>query len=432
MHTLNRWLTVLLIVIGIVMLVIIQACSGNIPPTLSSQLPLSSITLGWAQQVTNTVQSPQLTPSLFLPLIQRGRPTAQPTPLATPSPTASPSPVASPQSSPTPMLRAATVETAPVPNSGDAADDPAIWVHPQDPNLSTIIGTDKKGGLAVYNLDGSQVQYLADGRMNNVDLRYDFPLGGQSVTLVTAGNRSNNSMAIYTINTTTRLLENVAAHVIPLGLTEAYGSCMYHSPATGAYYFIGNDPDGNVEQWQLYDNGSGQVDATLVRSFAVGSQTEGCVADDELGHLYIGEESTGIWKYGAEPQAEATRTLVDSTGTGGHLTADVEGLALYQGKNGAGYLIASSQGSDEYVVYQRGGDNAYVVTFDLLAGNGIDAVSGTDGIDVTSTGLGTRFPQGVFVAQDGNNDDGNQNYKVIPWPAIAKTVNPELLIESLP
>ena len=144
------------------------------------------------------------------------------------------------------MIRAATVETVPVPNSGDAADDPAIWQHPQNRELSTIIGTDKKGGLAVYQLDGSQLQYLPDGRMNNVDLRYDFPLGGQRVALVTASNRSTNSIAIYQVNPSTRLLENVAARVIELGLSEAYGACMYHSLATDTYYFIVNDPDGNV------------------------------------------------------------------------------------------------------------------------------------------------------------------------------------------
>ena len=39
----------------------------------------------------------------------------------------------------------ATVETEPVPHSGDSADDPAIWIHPTDPAQSTIIGTDKHG-----------------------------------------------------------------------------------------------------------------------------------------------------------------------------------------------------------------------------------------------------------------------------------------------
>src|SRR5688572_19273536 len=54
---------------------------------------------------------------------------------------------------------AAAVETEPVPHIGDAADDLAIWIHPTDPALSTIIATDKtpgkegvSGGLVVYDL----------------------------------------------------------------------------------------------------------------------------------------------------------------------------------------------------------------------------------------------------------------------------------------
>ncbi|MFL5803413.1 MAG: phytase [Roseiflexaceae bacterium] len=334
---------------------------------------------------------------------------------AIPSQPAAPPPAARQPAAP--LLIAATVETAQVPHEGDAADDPAIWVHPSNPALSTVIGTDKKGGLAVYGLDGRQIQYLPDGDMNNVDIRTGFPLGGQRVALVTTGNRSDDTLAIYRVHPATRLLENVAARAITT--LKVYGSCMYHSPTTGKYYYFVNSEQGEVEQWELFDNGAGKVDANQVRAFAVGSQTEGCVADDQLRHFYIGEESTGIWKYGAEPTAGNTRTQVDKTGSGGHLTADVEGLTIYDAGNGAGYLIASSQGSDSFVIYRREGANAYVATFQIVAGNDIDAVSGTDGIDVTNTNLGPAFPQGMFIAQDGKNDGCNQNFKFVPWHTIA-------------
>jgi 3-phytase len=49
---------------------------------------------------------------------------------------------------------------------------------------------------------------------------------------------------------------------------------------------------------------------------------------------------------------------------------------------------------------------------------GIDAVESTDGIDVTTTSLGPAFPNGVFVAHDGHDDEGNQNYKLVPWRRI--------------
>jgi 3-phytase len=309
----------------------------------------------------------------------------------------------------------ATVETQPVPHAGDSADDPAIWVHPTNPAASTIIGTDKHGGLAVYDLTGKQLQYLPDGNLNNVDVRSGFRLGGQQVALVTAGNRTDNSLAIYRVNPATRLLEDVAARKITT--VQTYGSCMYRSRATGKYYYFVNGKSGMVEQWELFDNGGGRVDARKVRQFDVGSQPEGCVADDELGHFYIGEENVGIWKYGAEPTA-ATRTQVDKTGAGGHLVPNVEGLAIAYGENGDGYLIASSQGNSTYAVYRRAGNNEYVKSFRIVDGNGVDGASETDGIDVTTASLGPAFPRGVFVAQDGHNDNGNQNFKLVPLQLI--------------
>ena len=158
-----------------------------------------------------------------------------------------------------------------------------------------------------------------------------------------------------------------------------------------------------------------------MRTLSIGSTTEGCVADDVTGDLYIAEEDVAIWKYGAEPDAGRERTRVDGVGSGGHLTADIEGLAIYYRGDGGGYLLASSQGSDAFVVYERGGDNAYVTTFAIDDG-AVDGVSHTDGLDVTNAGLGTAFPDGLFVAQDDRNDGGNQNFKLVPWGAIARAV----------
>jgi 3-phytase len=310
---------------------------------------------------------------------------------------------------------AATVETEPMPHAGDSADDPAIWVDPADPARSLIVGTDKLGGLAVYDLAGRQIQYLPDGNMNNVDLRSGFTLGGRRVTLVTAGNRTGDLIAIYRLNPATRRLEDVAARAI--ATLEVYGSCMYHSAKTGKLYYFVNSKAGAVEQWELFDDGHGRVDGRKVRAFAVGSQTEGCVADDELGRLYIGEEAVGIWRYGAEPGDGDARTQIDAAGEIGHLTSNVEGLALVYSQDGSGYLVASSQGSSTYALYRRG-DNAYVGSFAIGAGDGIDAVTDTDGVDATSASLGPAFPYGLFVAQDGKNDGGNQNFKLVPWQAI--------------
>jgi 3-phytase len=265
--------------------------------------------------------------------------------------------------------------------------------------------------------------------MNNVDLRYNFMLGGKPVALVTAGNLTNNAIAIYRVDPTTRLLTNAAARIITPGLA-IYGSCMYHSPTSGAYYVFVNAEDGTVEQWQLFATPSDQVDAVLRRSFDVGTRVEGCVADDEAQTLYIAEEAIGIWKYGAEPNTGEARVQVDSTGASGHVTSNVEGLAIYYAKGGGGYLLASSQGSDNFAIYQRAGNNAYVATFAIVTGNGIDHVSHTDGIDVSNFALGSPFEQGLFVAQDGYDESATNNYKLVRWQDIATAVSPALAIDT--
>jgi 3-phytase len=131
-----------------------------------------------------------------------------------------------------------------------------------------VIGTNKKRGLAVYDLSGKEIQFVADGQMNNVDHRDDFPLDGKNVPIVTASNRSNNSIAIYKINTETKRLENVAVGIIKT--FEAYGSCMYHSSKSGKFYYFGTSKQGLVEQYELFDAGNGTVNANLGLLFPKG------------------------------------------------------------------------------------------------------------------------------------------------------------------
>ena len=179
-----------------------------------------------------------------------------------------------------------TIETDPVPHSGDRADDATVWVHPTDPNRSVIIGTDKDdpdGGLAVYDLTGKELSFKVGGKMNNVDVRYNFPLADKTIDIIAVGNRTDNTIAIYTIDPNTRQLTDIAARKIYIGIEEAYGFCLYQSWQTGKYYAFVNDKRGEVEQWQLFADPNGKVDAFMVRKFDAGGQTEGMVADDQLG-----------------------------------------------------------------------------------------------------------------------------------------------------
>ena len=175
----------------------------------------------------------------------------------------------------------ATVETVPVRSGGDAADDAAIWLHPTDGSQSTIIGTDKKKGLVVYDLTGRELQYLPDGKLVNVDLRHDFPLDNRHTSIVASGGRGNHGIAVYAIDESTRLLRNVSAGALKVGV-QVYGSCMYRSPVTGSHYVFVTSKSGEVEQWQLFETVPGQVGARRVRSFDVGVQGPGTGKGDPV------------------------------------------------------------------------------------------------------------------------------------------------------
>ena len=346
---------------------------------------------------------------------------AQEDPVATPQPTQTPKAAKAsvrPEQEPQPIPDykgpvTAVVETEPVPGEEDAADDPAIWIHPTQPSQSVVIGTDKEGsGLGVYALDGSELQFVhEDGRINNVDIR-EFDFQGKKVPLVVASDRNRHTLRVYVLDPQTRRLKE--AGFIKLGL-DAYGVCLYRSRSGNLYAFPNSE--GVVEQWELAGY-AGRIAGRKVREWDVGGATEGCVADDELGHVYIGEEQGGIWKYGADPNDPTSDPeQVDTTGDGGHLEADVEGLALIPQPGGKGYLVASSQGDDSFAIYERTNGNDFVGRFEVADGK-IDGCSHTDGIDITTESAGKRFPYGFFVCQDDENPGANQNFKLVPLERI--------------
>ncbi|MFB2838433.1 phytase [Floridanema evergladense] len=334
---------------------------------------------------------------------------------------------------------------------GDA-DDPAIYVHPSNSSLSLVITTLKDGGMHVYDLNGQLLQSILPGRVryNNVDLLTGFSLGGRSVDLAVASDRRNDTLAIFRINPDTRRLENLTVTntiFTPVGQssngeTTAYGLGTYRSPISGkTYVFVSRRETGEVAQIELSDNGSGQIIATKVRTLNLptpsggeleDAQVEGMVADRDLGFLYVGQENVGIWKFAAEVGGSNTGTLIYPVKPNGNtLEADVEGLTIYYGKNGTGYLLASSQGNNTFAIYDRQGNNSYLGSFAIAKSGNIDSVQESDGADVVSVPVGSQYPYGLLVVQDGFDDplllvedegeleNVTSNFKFIPWENVA-------------
>lgn len=319
----------------------------------------------------------------------------------------------------------ASAETDAVATPGDAADDPAIWVHPTQPAASQILGTNKKQGLYRYDLNGSTRQFLPIGRVNNVDIRQGFTLKGQPADIAAASQRDRHSISLIHIDPHTGELR--ADVEIPTSLSDVYGLCMYQNTHQQVFVFI-NDKDGRYEQYQILDSAQGWQ-GKHVRSFKVHTQPEGCAADDRNQRLFVGEENRGIWIIGAEPDAGQQLTAIAELGqpSGRHLVADIEGLDLYQTEE-ENLLVVSSQGNDSYVIFSADAPYPYLGRFRIglnhLVSSDVDGASETDGLTVSSANLGPQYPEGLLVVQDGRNlmPNANQNFKLLDWQAIRQGI----------
>ncbi|WP_439346187.1 phytase [Vacuolonema iberomarrocanum] len=361
-------------------------------------------------------------------------------------------------------------EEGTTPLLGDS-DDPAIWVHPTDPAASVVFATLKDGGLVSFDLQGNILETyrpadFGDIRYNNVDLIYDFTglgmVGEFQTDLAVVSDRENGTLVILQIDPETGAIADVTSPDIPEtifgvddGEATAYGLATYTSPVTGTSYAFVTQADGNlVAQLELIPQ-IGPADEVFVTAEVVrtlelpvptgdptDSQSEGLVIDQETGLLYVSlEDEVGILRASAEPDGGDDFTLVQPIDAD-YLVPDIEGLNIYYGPDGTGYLIANSQGDSSYAVFSREGTNEYLGSF-VVGGNGdIDQVNESDGLDVINMPLGPDFPNGLLVLQDGANDPQNAveddeelennstNFKFVPWDSVAESFDNPLLVDS--
>ncbi len=310
-------------------------------------------------------------------------------------------------------------ETAAVASARDAADDPAIWRNPDAPARSLIVATDKQAGLHVYDLGGADRFFLPAKRVNNVDLRADVMVAGRSAVLVGASDRSDPAraaIALFTLDGAAASLAPLAS--LPAGPGEAYGFCLYRRARDGQTFAFLVDKDGTVRQFAL-DLASGAPAARQVRSFKLATQSEGCVADDRTGRLYVAEEDVGLWRISAEPDGGDQPERFAAV-DGVRLVADAEGLAIAPRGTRGGWLAVSSQGDSTYALYDME-SGAFAGRFRVVAGR-LGATSDTDGIEIRLGDFGPDFPEGLMVVQDGDNAPLAQNFKLLSWADVRKAL----------
>lgn len=326
-----------------------------------------------------------------------------------------------------------TFESDPV-LTWNGADDAAIWIHPTDPASSFFIGADKNttGRLELYNMDGTFFWGTpSNTRYNNVDVMYNYVFNGDTIDMVIAGNNTSHFIDFYRVDADNRTLIDITGST-DCGFSNLYGFMVHHDLCTEEYYafLTRRTSDGYCYQYRFFNNETGGIDTELIRIIDnLPTRTEGMVADYMLGHLYIAEESMGIWKYQTDPESGNDRVLMDSV-SGPNLSASVEGLTIYYSDDSTGYLISASQGASDYQVYTREEGNEFLGAFELIANDAenIDAVIHQDGIDVLSYPIPGFFNSGVFITQDTENIGGFSNYKIVPWENIANAL--ELRIDT--
>ncbi|WP_282949281.1 MULTISPECIES: phytase [unclassified Sphingopyxis] len=302
-----------------------------------------------------------------------------------------------------PVQVAAGGETAPVgTGKADAADDPAIWIDPANPNRAMIVATDKKAGLHVYDLAGKDIAFAQAGLVNNVDV------AGNIIVASDRNDGLNAHLALFRLDADKPAIVSLGRAAAGVG--EAYGLCLKKSapgePITAALIV----KDGTVRVGTLTAEGTPTF---AVRwEYKIPTQSEGCVFDSDT--LYVGEEDAGIWQL-EQSGTTATARLVAPVDNQ-RLVADVEGLATIDHK-GQRYLIASSQGDNAYAVFKLPGMD-YVGRFAVAAGQ-YGATSETDGIEAVAGNFGPAYPDGIFLAQDGDNAPKAQNFKLVRWDRIA-------------
>lgn len=305
----------------------------------------------------------------------------------------------------------ATAETDGMPERGDRADDPAIWVNTANPEASLILGTNKETGLYVYGLDGETRQFLPVGRLNNIDLRENLAVGS---------NDEVNGLSWFTIDSESATVTHLGD--TPVEPAEPYGVCA--GLMNGVFMASPTYKDGKVEIWTTPITIDKDIAPKLSRTLQLPGQLEGCVYHERSDRLFIGEEERGIWVLDlTDPKAEpeAFDMIADSNG----LVADVEGLSIWDNGDGEAYLIASAQAKDRFVVYNLTSNLPNgIFTVTQSADGSIDAVTHTDGLDVSAEAL-PGYPRGLVVVQDDGNPapEQNQNFKLVDWAAIEQALN---------
>ena len=302
-------------------------------------------------------------------------------------------------------------------------DDPAIWIHPNDKDSSLIIGTDKdneNGGLYVFDLEGkidTARTVLGLKRPNNVDVAYGFTFNNHKIDIAVATERNAHRIRVFSLPNMTAI-DNGGIEVFEgKEDREPMGIALYHRSSDNSMFAIVSRKKGPqenyLEQYLLFDNGSGIVEGELVREFGSYSgkrEIESVAVDHELGFIYYSDEKAGVRKYYADPE-NGNDELAFFGQT--DFERDQEGITIYEVSPTTGYILVSDQQANRFNVYPREGTSEDPHSHQRILSLPLTTVF-SDGSAVTNVSL-PGFSHGMFVAM---SDDKTFHY--YDWQEIAE------------
>ncbi|NIG57493.1 phytase [Chitinophaga sp. Cy-1792] len=306
------------------------------------------------------------------------------------------------------------------------SDDPAIWINPNDPAKSLIVGTDKAedGALYVYDLKGKiQGDLVRRGikRPNNVDIAYGLVLNGKPTDYCVATERITHKLRFFSLPDM-KPLDNGGIPVFEgedesKQFRDLMGIAVYTAPDGKQYAVVGRKSGpttgGYLWQYLLQDDGQGNIKATLVRKFGKYSgkkEIEAIAVDNELGYIYYSDEQVGVRQYYADP-AKGDEELALFAKTG--FKEDHEGISIFKTAPGKGYILVSDQGANQFQIFRREGTADKPYQHELVKVVKV-AASHSDGSEVVNMPLDSTFKHGLFVVM---SDDKTFHY--YRWEDIA-------------
>ncbi|MEU2119908.1 phytase [Streptomyces sp. NPDC016459] len=323
------------------------------------------------------------------------------------------------------------------------------------------------------------------GRFNNVDLVQGLRLPSGRADLAVTSDRGHDRLRFYRIDRDraggplTDITDPAAPPVFSRDQAEindqrtAYGLATWTDRATGkSFALVSRRERTSIALLELLPAAGDRMTYRKIRTLDLPStfrlpdgtswspcgepeelpQVEGMVVDPADGTLYAGQEDIGVWRLRAD--LTGTPKLIDKVreygvpgvydeeteecapgadpGFGGNrISADVEGLTLVTESDGDGYLLTSSQGDNTFAAYDRelGDDNEYEGGFRVgAAHSALDGSEECDGAAALNAPLGTKYPRGLLVVQDGHDApaDGDRaatNFKFVDLGTVLDTLD---------